>query len=114
VIELQRSYQHLNDFLQRQEQYVAARVENYWLLRHDNFLSLIRALGKLRLRREFGGKRPRNSIFPCIPELPIAYLETDDPPLVKGVNFLQVPLSEWLTALIERRFRWDNGTWMIV
>ncbi len=113
VIELQRSYQHLEEFLRRQQRYVDAGVENYWLLRHDNFFSLTRALVKLRLKREFNGKMPRNGLFPCIPELPVAYLETGDTPAIKGINFLQVPLGDWLTALIERRFRWDNGTWMI-
>jgi hypothetical protein len=79
-------------------------------LRHDNFFSLTRALVKLRLKREFNGKMPRNGLFPCIPELPVAYLETGDTPAIKGINFLQVPLGDWLTALIERRFRWDNVT----
>jgi len=114
VVELQRSYQHLDDFLRRQRRYVSAGVENYWLLRHDNFSSLARSLGKLRLKREFGGKLPSNGMLPCIPELPVAYLETGDTPVVKGVNLLQVSLGDWLTALIERRFRWDNGAWMIV
>jgi hypothetical protein len=82
-------------------------------LRHDNFSSLARSLGKLRLKREFGGKLPRNGMLPCIPELPVAYLETVDTPVVKGVNLPQVSLGDWLTALIERRFRWDNGAWMI-
>jgi competence protein CoiA len=113
VIELQRSYQHLDDFLRRQQRDVDAGVENYWLLRHDNFFSLTRALAKLRLKREFGGKLPSNNVFPCIPELPVAYLETRDTPVVKSVNFLQVPLGDWLTAVMERRFRWDNGSWMI-
>jgi competence protein CoiA len=115
VIELQRSYQHLNHFLRRQQRYLDAGVESYWLLRHENFLSLMKASGKHRLKWEFGGKFPaEGSISPCIRELPVAYLETGDAPVVKGVNCFQVALGDWLMALIERRFRWDNGIWMIV
>ena len=113
VIELQKSYQHLDDFLRRQQRYVDAGIENYWLLRHNNFLSLIRALRKLRLKREFGGKLSSQGMFPCIPELPVAYLETGDAPLVKGVNFLQISLADWLRAVVEVRFQWYDGSWII-
>ena len=113
VIELQRSYQHLEEFLRRQQRYVDAGVESYWLLRHDNFLSFTSASGRFRLKREFAGKLPGEGISPCIPELPVGYLETSDVPVVQGVSFLYVPLCDWLIALIERRFQWVDGAWMI-
>lgn len=113
VIELQSSYQHLEDFLRRQQRYVDANIESYWLLRHKNFLGLIKALGKFRVKREFGGKLPSQGIFPCISELPVAYLETGDPPIVKGVNFSQISLADWLRAVIENRFQWYDGAWII-
>jgi len=52
-------------------------------------------------------------MFPCIPELPVAYLETGDAPLVKGVNFLQISFADWLRAIIEMRFQWYDGAWII-
>jgi competence protein CoiA len=44
VIELQRSYQHLRDFIPRQERYTASAVEYYWLVCEENF----RTLGRRR------------------------------------------------------------------
>ena len=27
---------------------------------------------------------------------------------------LQAPIKDWLIAIIEKRFRWEDGVWLIV
>ena len=113
VIELQRSYQHLNDYLRRQRRYVKAGIESYWLLIPERFLKLSEILGKYRLKHEFGGIIPEGSFRPFIPELPVLSLETGDAPAIRGVQF-EIAIGDWLIAVIEKRFVWDDGAWIIV
>jgi competence protein CoiA len=114
VIELQRSYQHLNDYLRRQERYVHAGIESYWLVRLENSSGLMGALRKFRIKRDFGGRLPNGvGIFPFIQELPVVILQTGDFPIVSGAKLFKSSLKDWLGAIVERRFRWDDGAWLI-
>jgi competence protein CoiA len=113
VIEMQRSYQHLRDYLRRQQRYASTGVESYWLTRLENYRTIVGATGKLRLKREFGGKFPPEGFGPLLPELPIAYLETGDNPLIVGAGLFSAQVDHWLQALIERRYVYDNGRWFI-
>lgn len=115
VIELQRSYQHLNDYLRRQKRYVQAEIESYWLVRPEVFVGLARALTKFRTKRDFGGKFPEAGFFPLIKELPVAVLDTADLPVIRSVKLFHAPLRDWLLAIIDQRFRWDeDGAWVIL
>lgn len=58
VIELQRSYQHLRDFIRRQERYTASGVECYWLVRHETFLTLGKSTRRVLLKRDYGNVFP--------------------------------------------------------
>lgn len=113
AIEMQRSYQHVNEFVRRHERYRAAGVECYWLLRQEVFQTLGNATAKIRLRRELGGKAPPPNFYGGLPELPVAYLDTTNVPTVKGARSFEASVTDWLQAVIDRRFRWDNGVWDI-
>ncbi|WP_162097067.1 hypothetical protein [Burkholderia multivorans] len=54
MIELQRSYQHLRDFIRRQEQYTASGVECYWLVADGRGRIVAMAEGKML---SHGGER---------------------------------------------------------
>lgn len=58
AIELQRSYQHLRDFVRRQERYARYGVECYWLLRHSVATTVGDAIMKKRWKEDFGKKMP--------------------------------------------------------
>jgi hypothetical protein len=62
VIELQRSYQHLRDFIRRQERYAASSVECYWLVRAEAFITLGKATTRLLLKRDYGNVFPPGGI----------------------------------------------------
>lgn len=115
VIEVQHSYQHLRDYLRRQERYAQSGVDAYWLLYTPRYMTLIKSLGKHRVRTEFAGKIPSGGGFlPCIPQLPIAYFDpSGDHGVVKGAK-LQATLRDWLASLIRNEFKYDTGAWIIV
>lgn len=48
AIELQRSYQHLRDFVARQERYAKHGIECYWLVRHEVGKTLMNVIMKKR------------------------------------------------------------------
>lgn len=114
VIEVQHSYQHLRDYLRRQEKYVQSGVDSYWLLYTPRYMTLVQSLAKYRIKTEFGGKFPIGGFLPCISQLPITYFDpSDEHGMVKGARF-QTSLRDWLESLIRNEFRYDNGTWIIV
>ena len=114
VVELQRSYQHLRDYIRRQERYASCGVESYWLTRRENFITVIKATGQLRLKRDLGGKFPPEGFFsPLLPELPIAYLELGESARVGGPAAFSASVEDWLRAIVERRFVFDDGRWIV-
>ena len=116
AIEIQKSYQQLSNYLKRQEKYTEGGVESYWLLYKPRYMTLVKSLGKYRLKNEYDGKfPPQGYISPCIPELPIAYYEADEGDrLVKGASFFQCSLGEWVDGLISHRFVCVENVWKIV
>lgn len=114
VIEVQHSYQHLRDYLRRQERYVQSGVDAYWLLYTPRYMTLVNSMGKHRVKTEFSGKIPSDGFFPCVPQLPIAYFDTsDEHGIVKGARFFQATLQDWLKSLISNEFKYDTGAWII-
>lgn len=72
VVELQRSYQTLRDFLRRQQRYADSGVECFWLLRHEGFLTLAKSTAQLVLKRDHGSVFPTKGIGTgTLPELPV-------------------------------------------
>lgn len=112
VIEVQHSYQHLRDYLRRQERYVQSGVDAYWLLYLPRYITLSNSLAKYRQKTEFAGKFPHGA-SQCIPQLPIAcFNPSDEHGVIKGPE-LQASLRDWLASLIRNEFRYDDGAWVI-
>jgi competence protein CoiA len=76
AIELQRSCQTVDDYIARQERYARHSVECYWLTRRTNLSAVTKVTGRLRMKREWGGKFPpgRSGFSPLITEFPISAL----------------------------------------
>ena len=55
-------------------------------------------------------------MFPCVSDIPIAFMETEPAVRVRGagVGVLSLGLLEWLTSVIERRFSWNDGKWLVL
>jgi competence protein CoiA len=114
AIEVQHSYQHLRDYLDRQKRYVQSGVEAYWLLYSPRYMTLAKSLSKHRIKTEFAGKLPDGSLFPCIPQLPIAYFDpSDEHGMVKGAMLFRTTLKAWLKSLISNEFKYAAGAWRI-
>lgn len=113
-IELQRSYQHLRDYIRRQERYANSGVECYWLTSVPNFFTLVKATTRLRMKREFGGKLPASGMFPLLGELPISALQTGDSPRIVGAKLNPLDVADWLNAIVENRYVYDDGAWIVV
>lgn len=115
VIELQRSYQHLRDYLRRQERYAKAGVESYWLTRAITYKTVVSACSKLRFKRDFHNTYPPEGHFgPLLQELPIAYLEIGDNARILGAGCLSASVESWLLSVIDRSFQYaEDGNWKI-
>jgi len=110
VFEIQHSQQTLPKYLQRQKVYEDSNIESYWILYLPRFLTIRKAIGNYKLKYEFEGKFPSESISPNIKELPIVYFDDN---LIKGIRFFQCSLKEWITAILERKFIFRNHVWRI-
>ena len=112
AIELQRSPQTLREFLARQERYRASGVECYWLLRTENFLTLVKAALRESWTRLGKPKEPFG--MGMLPELPASILQTDRTPArVAGGYPFNVTVTEWLAAIVEGRFVHRDWTWVL-
>jgi len=114
AIEVQHSYQHLRDYLNRQQTYVQSGIDAYWLLYLPRYITLAKSLNKHRIKTEFAGKLPNGAVYPCIPQLPIAYFDpSEEHGMVKGAGFFQSSLVTWLKSIISNEFNYDAGIWTI-
>lgn len=115
AIELQRSYQTVDDYIARQERYARHKVECYWLTRRTNLSAVTKVTGLLRRKREWGGRFPpgRLGFSPLITEFPISVLLLGEVPKVWHVGNTETALDVWLRAVIERRYVYDDGRWTI-
>ena len=112
AIELQRSYQHLRDFIKRQERYSASGIECYWLVRQDVFITLTKATTRLLLKREFDNVFPLEGIGTgSLPELPVSLLETEPRQLVHYGLGKGGTVAHWLTGILNKSFRYCEGSW---
>lgn len=101
ALEIQHSYQSFSEYLQRQEKYKAAGIDNYWLIYQPRYLTLVSSIAKFRLRRDFGNKMPPNGFFPFIPELPIALYDPDiEGGKVGGGKRFSASLADWLSGVL--------------
>lgn len=113
AVEIQRSYQHLRDYRERQARYGNSNVFAVWLLNVEGYRRLCKSTGRERLRAEFGGRIPKGGYAPCLPDLPVAFLEFEPEIFIKGARMFKAPADEWLRAVVEDRFTWLDGAWGI-
>lgn len=114
AVEVQRSYQHLRTYRDRQAKYRDAGVNVLWILRQDRYVTLTTAMSKERLREEFGGRWPASGHFsPCLPEVPVVWLDVENEPTARGAGFFSAQLSVLLKSVFEGRFLWSDGLWCI-
>ncbi|KZC39897.1 hypothetical protein RHOFW510R12_01235 [Rhodanobacter sp. FW510-R12] len=113
VVELQRSYQHLRDYVERQRRYADAGLPCLWLLMKPRYLTLSKAMAKHRMREEFAGQKrwPEDQAV-WIAGLPVACLELQGTPMVVGPQ-LRTSLPDVLSAFACGDFRWSNGRWCV-
>ncbi|RQU68112.1 hypothetical protein DF141_28340 [Burkholderia cenocepacia] len=113
VIELQRSYQHLRDFMRRQERYIASGVECYWLVRHETFLTLCKSTRRLLLKRDFDNVFPQEGIGTgMLAELPVSMLtDTDNQQLVLFGEMKEATVKAWLAGILAGTYQYRGGSW---
>jgi hypothetical protein len=98
-------------YRKRQKRYEEYGLECYWLLYQPRFYPLAKSIVKWRIRHEFGGRFPEESIFACVSDLPALILETEPNPIVRGAGRSSAALHEWLRGVLCQRFQWKNGLW---
>jgi len=112
AIELQHSYQHLRDYMFRQERYKASNVECYWLVRKEMFFTLTKSTSRLLLKRDY------NNIFPAggigtgmLPELPVAILDIEDSQRVLFGELKTATMQTWLDGILNGSYQYRSGYW---
>lgn len=115
AVEIQRSYQHLRDYRDRQEKYRQSGVRCIWLLRQDRLLTLFKSMRKARLTQDFAGGSLPISDGGFLPDVPVAALviEKTGETQIQGGWALQATLGEVLEAVMTDRFRWHAGWWTL-
>ncbi|MBK5417716.1 competence protein CoiA [Pseudomonas sp. TH31] len=114
AIELQRSTQHLKDFVARQERYARYGVECYWLIRYEVAMRLLNAIMKKRFKEEF------NRVVP-----PLGYMINTWPNFYFGIlnpendstNVVTPGFAishfELLASIINNDLHWNGMQWSI-
>lgn len=112
AIELQRSYQHLRDFLRRQDRYAASGVECYWLVRSETFRTLAKATSRLLLKRDFRNVYPDAGIGTgMLPELPVSMLDAGEQQRVVFGLSKAATVPDWLSGVLAGAYRYRDGSW---
>lgn len=115
AIELQRSYQSVDDYVRRQERYQRHQIECFWLTRRENIVAIAKRASRMRMKREWGGRFPpgQKTFAPLISDFPISVLQIGEKPSVLNLGGAPATVAEWLRAIIDRRFIYDDGRWRI-
>lgn len=112
VIELQGSYQHLRDYIRRQERYNESGVDCYWLVRKEMFFTLGKATSRLLLKRDYGNVFPTNGIGTgMLPELPVCMLEVDGEQRVQFGMGRFATVQTWLDGILNGTYQYRSGDW---
>ncbi|WP_160321104.1 hypothetical protein [Paracidovorax citrulli] len=106
VVELQHSYQHLRDFVRRQERYRLSGICCLWLLPRENYARVFKPLA-YRAKAQW---RPGDGVL--LPDVPMAGLELEESPRVFGTK-LASPLAPALASFCAGRWEWVRGCWLM-
>ncbi|NWF06692.1 hypothetical protein HX810_03260 [Pseudomonas salomonii] len=113
AIELQRSYQHLRDFVRRQDRYERSGVECYWLVRHEVGRTLGKAIMTKRWKEEFDRKNPPPGHM--INTWPVFYFGMLMPERDPNVVTPGLPLNhfELLAHIYHNDLHWNGMQWAV-
>ncbi|WP_236529348.1 competence protein CoiA [Pseudomonas syringae] len=111
AIELQRSYQHLREFVRRQERYERSGVECYWLVRQEVGRTLGKAIMTKRWKEEFDRKSPPYGHM--VNTWPTFYFGMLMPERDPNVITPGLPLShfELLAHIYHNDLHWNGMRW---
>lgn len=110
AIEIQRSHQTLERYLERQEKYQRAGIRCFWIVYREKYRSLIKALSYYRMEKQ-GMKLP---FGPQIESLPAMWLDLDEGVTIRGPQMIAYSLNEWIASIVDNRFvYYPDGLWKI-
>ena len=112
AVEIQRSYQGLDQYRERQQRYRDAGVRALWLLRSDRYSTLLNSMMKERWRTEFAPNWPEGH-GSAVADVPFAWMELEPEPRVGGASYFSATVSQLLDAVLTDRYVWIDGTWCI-
>lgn len=113
AIELQRSYQHLRDFIARQKRYARSGVECYWLVRHQVGMTVLKAIMKKRWKEDFNRTMPPpEHMINTTPDFFVGILTPGENATVVSPG-LQVSHFELLAHIITKSLHWNGLQWAI-
>lgn len=117
AIEIQHSYQRLIDYKKRQARYKESDIQCYWILFEPRYNTITKSIAKQKLKDEFNGKIPENGFFPCIPDLPLVYFDTQtNPPMIKSAALFSCSLRDFINSITSDSFKYEEkqGIWTMV
>ena len=112
AIELQRSPQHLRDYIRRQNRYADSSVECYWLTTREAFRTLQKSTSRELIKREYGGRMPKEGVKTgLLPDFSVACLDLEATPTVLMGLGKQAVLPAWIMGIVTHQYRYDGGAW---
>lgn len=113
AIELQRSYQHLRDFVARQQRYTRSGVECYWLVRHEVGMTLLNAIMRKRWKEDFNRTvPPPGHMMNTTPDFFVGILKPGEHATVVSPG-LQLSHFELLAHISTKSLYWNGLQWAI-
>jgi competence protein CoiA len=112
VIEVQRSYQHLRRYIERQQIYTDSGIECYWLLHPKCFRALTSSIAKFRIKNEFSNSLPIG-LFGNSPQLPMMWADFEGGLRVGGVALIEYSLELWIKSILDEKFKYGDFKWFI-
>lgn len=108
AIEIQRSPQTLETYLERQEKYNNSEVVAIWLLKQPRYKTVTKAIGHYLLKKVHGNKFPAvGYIVPSLEGLPVFYIDELDF-RIKGVGKFDHTIPDFISAVVENRMIFDE------
>ena len=74
ALEVQHSYQTLEQYINRQNRYNESSVSCFWIIYKPRYLTLTKSIAKFKIKTEFGGKLPAGGLIPILSNMPAFYL----------------------------------------